>query len=123
MDMKHIDALFRERKTGHTLPRQLYIGQDAFDFDLTAIYGQSWLMAGMECELPKSGSYISMMVGKWPVLIVRDKQGDIRAFHNSCRHRGSIICPAGHGTAPKLVCPYHRWTYDLDGALRRTGRR
>ena len=105
MDLKHIDALFRERKTGHTLPRDLYISQDAFDFDLTAIYGQSWLMAGMECELPKTGSYISMMVGKWPVLIVRDKQGDIRAFHNSCRHRGSVICPVGHGTAPKLVCP------------------
>lgn len=122
MDLKHIDALFRERKTGHTLPRDLYISQDAFDFDLTAIYGQSWLMAGMECELPKTGSYISMMVGKWPVLIVRDKQGDIRAFHNSCRHRGSVICPVGHGTAPKLVCPYHRWTYDLDGSLFAAGR-
>jgi Rieske 2Fe-2S family protein len=74
-------------------------------------------MAGLECELPKAGSYLSMMVGKWPVIITRDRQGDIRAFHNSCRHRGSMICPVGSGTAPKLVCPYHRWTYDLDGSL------
>jgi Rieske 2Fe-2S family protein len=43
--------------------------------------------------------------------------GNIRAFHNSCRHRGSILCKPGHGSAPKLVCPYHRWTYNLDGSL------
>jgi glycine betaine catabolism A len=74
-------------------------------------------MVGLECELPKTGSYMSMMVGKWPVIITRDKTDKIRAFHNSCRHRGSMICPVGSGTAPKLVCPYHRWTYDLDGSL------
>jgi Rieske 2Fe-2S family protein len=79
-------------------------------------------MAGMECELPKAGSYVSMMVGKWPVIITRDKEGTIRAFHNSCRHRGSMICAPGTGTAPKLVCPYHRWTYDLDGSLFAAGR-
>ena len=63
-----------------------------------------------------------MMVGNWPVIILRDKQGEIRACHNSCRHRGSVLCQPGHGTAPKLVCPYHRWTYDLDGSLFAAGR-
>ncbi len=117
MDMKHIDALFKQRREGHSLPQSLYISPEAHDFDLSAIYGESWLAVGMDCELPKTGSYISLMVGKWPILIVRDKHGDIRAFHNSCRHRGSIICQPGSGAAPKLVCPYHRWTYDLDGSL------
>ncbi len=117
MDMTRIDTLFRQRRSGHTLPQDLYIGADTFDFDMAAIYGESWLAVGMECELPKTGSYISLMIGKWPVIIVRDKRGDIRAFHNSCRHRGSLICQPGSGTAPKLVCPYHRWTYDLDGSL------
>jgi Rieske 2Fe-2S family protein len=84
---------------------------------MVAIYGESWLMVGMDCELPKTGSYISMMIGKWPVVITRDKSGEIRAFHNSCRHRGSMVCELGSGTSPKLVCPYHRWTYDLDGSL------
>jgi glycine betaine catabolism A len=117
MDLERIETLFGQRREGHTLPQGLYTEPNSFDFDMTAIYGQSWLMAGMECELPKAGSYVSMMVGKWPVIITRDRQGEIRAFHNSCRHRGSMICAVGSGTAPKLVCPYHRWTYDLDGSL------
>lgn len=117
MDLERISALFKQRRAGHSLPQDLYTQTDIFDFDMAAIYGRSWLMAGMACELPNAGSYISMMVGKWPILITRDKEGVIRAFHNSCRHRGSMICPLGSGTAPKLVCPYHRWTYDLDGSL------
>jgi glycine betaine catabolism A len=117
MNMQHVKRWLDQRRTDHTLPQPLYTTQAAFDFDMAAIYGQSWLMVGMECELPKSGSYISLMIGQWPVIITRDKSGEIRAFHNSCRHRGSMICAPGTGTAPKLVCPYHRWTYDLDGSL------
>ncbi len=117
MDLERISALFKQRRAGHSLPQDLYTQTDIFDFDMAAIYGRSWLLAGMACELPNAGSYISLMVGKWPILITRDKEGVIRAFHNSCRHRGSMICPLGSGTAPKLVCPYHRWTYDLDGSL------
>jgi glycine betaine catabolism A len=117
MDVRRIDALLQERRPGHSLPQALYTSQEAFEFDMLAIYGQSWLMVGLECELPKTGSYVSMMIGKWPVIIIRDKSGTIRAFHNSCRHRGSMICVVGSGTSPKLVCPYHRWTYDLDGSL------
>jgi glycine betaine catabolism A len=117
MDMTRIDSLFRQRLPGHSLPQDIYLSPEMFDFDMAAIFGKSWLNVAMECELPKTGSYISLMVGKWPVLIVRDKHGDIHAFHNSCRHRGSVICQPGSGTSPKLVCPYHRWTYDLDGSL------
>jgi glycine betaine catabolism A len=117
MELERIGAWFKQRRAGHTLPQPLYSEASVFEFDMRAIYGQSWLMVGMDCELPKAGSYISIMVGKSPMLIVRDKTGEIRAFHNSCRHRGSMICEVGSGTSPKLVCPYHRWTYDLDGSL------
>jgi Rieske 2Fe-2S family protein len=110
------------RQPAHSLPQSLYADQRAFEFDVEAIYGQSWLMAGLECDLPKAGSYLALTVGPWPVLLVRDRAGDIRAFHNSCRHRGSILCQPGQGAAPKLVCPYHRWTYDLDGSLFAAGR-
>ncbi|MEQ1497229.1 MAG: aromatic ring-hydroxylating dioxygenase subunit alpha [Novosphingobium sp.] len=110
------------RLPDHSLPQGLYTDQRAFDFDLDAIYGSSWLMAGLECELPEAGNYLALKVGKWPVLLVRGKDGEVRAFHNSCRHRGSILCQDGHGSAPKLVCPYHRWTYDLDGSLFAAGR-
>ena len=122
MDLNHIATLFEQRREQHTLPQALYTEPYSFDFDMAAVFAESWLMVGLECELPKTGSYVSMMVGKWPVVITRDKEGTIRAFHNSCRHRGSMICAAGNGTTPKLVCPYHRWTYDLDGSLFAAGR-
>ena len=121
-DLAWVGKQFAARLPGHTLPQGLYLDPRAFDFDIAAIYGQSWLMAGFECELPKPGSYLSLTVGKWPVLITRNRDGEIKAFHNSCRHRGSLICQPGHGSAARLVCPYHRWTYDLDGALLAAGR-
>jgi Rieske 2Fe-2S family protein len=117
VELGRFEALLGQRRPGHTLPQALYTDRASFDFDLAAIYGRSWLMAGLECELPESGSYLAFNIGPWPVLIVRDRSGEIHAFHNSCRHRGSILCQPGQGSAPKLVCPYHRWTYNLDGSL------
>ena len=117
IDIRRMGALLAERPEAHCLPQGLYNDPAAFDFDMAAIFGTSWLMAGFECELPKAGSYVAQMVGKWPVLIVRGRDGEIRAFHNSCRHRGSMLCASGSGSSPKIVCPYHRWTYELDGSL------
>lgn len=113
---------FAARRPDHCLPQSLYLDPRAFDFDLAAIYGRSWLMAGMDCELPDPGSYLALSIGPWPVLLVRGRDGEVRAFHNTCRHRGSMLCQPGYGSAPKLVCPYHRWTYDLDGSLFAAGR-
>ena len=115
--MVRIGDLLDARRDGHCLPGGLYKDPDVFDFDLRAMFGTGWLMAGFTCELPKPGSYVAQMIGKWPVIIIRDRHNMIRAFHNSCRHRGSILCQPGTGSSPKLVCPYHRWTYDLDGSL------
>lgn len=121
-DLSWAAAMLDARLPDHSLPQGLYTDARALDFDLEAIYARSWLMAGLECELPAPGSHLALNIGKWPVLIVRDRAGDIRAFHNSCSHRGSILCQPGHGAAPKLVCPYHRWTYELDGSLLAAGR-
>lgn len=110
------------RKPDHSLPGPMYLDPRAFRFDLEAIFAKSWLMAGMECEVPLPGNYLALNIGEWPVLVLRDRSGEIRAFHNSCRHRGSILCQPGYGSSPKLVCPYHRWTYDLDGSLFAAGR-
>ncbi len=117
MNLQHIDLLLQSRRAGHTFPQGLYNDAASFDFDMAAIFGQSWLMVGMDCELPKTGSYLALNIGQWPIIITRDSAGTIHAFHNSCRHRGSILCQNGHGTSPKLVCPYHRWTYNLNGSL------
>ena len=69
------------------------------------------------CEIPQTGNFVTMQVGDYAIVIVRGADGMIRAFHNACRHRGSRVCTAHKGSAPKLVCPYHQWTYELDGRL------
>jgi glycine betaine catabolism A len=117
MDLVQMGKLLDNRREGHCLPGGLYNDPAVFDFDLKVMFGTSWLIAGFTCELPKPGSYVAQMIGSWPIIIIRDRNDVIRAFHNSCRHRGSILCQPGSGSAPKLVCPYHRWTYDLDGSL------
>ena len=107
----------RNRKPGHTLPGAFYTDADYFRLDLEQIWYRDWLFAGHDCELPKPGSYFTLQVGAYPVLVLRAADGGVRAFHNTCRHRGSRICAAERGAVRKLVCPYHGWTYDLDGSL------
>jgi len=91
---------------------------DVHKKDLEALWYKEWIFAGLECELPKAGSYLALQVGAYPVVIVRGRDKGIRAFHNICRHRGFKICDDGNGVVMRrLMCPYHQWTYDLDGKL------
>ncbi|UWF65975.1 MULTISPECIES: aromatic ring-hydroxylating dioxygenase subunit alpha [unclassified Brucella] len=109
--------LLTGRDPNFSLEQKFYTDPDYYKLDLENIFYKDWLFVGHDCELPKTGSYMTVQIGAYPVIVVRDAQGDIRAFHNSCRHRGSRICSAEKGTAAKLVCPYHQWTYELDGRL------
>ena len=122
MDLEEISAQLCARPPGHSLPQPFYTDPDFFDFDLTAIFARSWLFVGFEVELSKPGDYLSLTIGQWPILIMRGRDGTMRGFHNSCRHRGSALCPSGSGHAARMVCPYHRWTYGLDGKLLAAGR-
>lgn len=110
-------ALLNQRRNGHSLAQPFYRDPDIFRLDMEQIWYREWLFAIPACELAKSGSYVTHKVGDYRVIIVRGADNVIRAFHNTCRHRGSVICKAAKGNAPKLVCPYHQWTYELDGKL------
>jgi stachydrine N-demethylase len=112
-----VQALLAARKPNHSLPRAFYTDPDLFQVDLDRIWYRSWLFAVPACEIAKAGNYVTHKVGLYSVIIVRGTDGVIRAFHNSCRHRGSTLCRAAKGTSPKIVCPYHQWTYELDGRL------
>ncbi len=79
-------------------------------------------MAGFEAELPLPGSTLALSVGRSPVVLVRGRDGAIRGFHNTCRHRGAQVVAEGRARAPRLMCPYHQWVYDLDGRLVHTKR-
>jgi Rieske 2Fe-2S family protein len=110
-------SLLMSRRPWHSLPQPLYNDPDAHAADLQNIWYKDWIFAVNAAELPKTGSYVTVQLGAHSVIVVRGADKVIRAFHNSCRHRGSRICSAEKGNAPKLVCPYHQWTYELDGKL------
>ncbi len=110
-------AQLRARRPGTSLPRDFYCSPEAHEADLRHIWTREWIFAASAAEMPKAGSYVTLQIGAYPVIVVRGSDGVFRAFHNSCRHRGSRICSSAKGSAPKLVCPYHQWTYDLDGKL------
>jgi Rieske 2Fe-2S family protein len=112
-------ALLKNRKNGFSLPQPFYNDPEFFKLDLENIYYKDWLFAGHDIEIPQPGEWFTMRIGAYPLIIIRGKDGEIRALHNSCRHRGSIICKTEHGSSKRLVCPYHQWTYDTDGTLLR----
>ncbi len=112
-----LHTLLAARKPAHSLPRPFYTDPDVYRADLDKIWYRDWLFAVAAAELPKTGAYVTLQVGEYSIIIVRGADGQIRSFHNSCRHRGSRICAAEKGSSPKLVCPYHQWTYELDGRL------
>lgn len=109
--------LLETRLPDYALPRPFYNDPEIFQHDLENIWYKEWIFAIPSCEIPNTGNFVTLQVGDYPVVIVRGADKKIRAFHNSCRHRGSRVCTAQKGNAPKLVCPYHQWTYELDGRL------
>ena len=110
------DWLNKDRK-GHTLPRELYVSEEAFAFDTQAMLKSVWLYACTVAHVKKPGDYFVFELANNSVIIVRGRDNKVRAFWNSCRHRGSKICLEQSGHAPRLTCPYHQWTYGLDGKL------
>lgn len=107
----------QERAPDTGLTREFYTDPAIYALDLEQIFYREWLFAAHTSELPGTGSYLTLQIGAYPILLARAANGTIRAFINSCRHRGSRLCADARGTAVKLVCPYHQWTYDLDGRL------
>lgn len=109
--------LLSERKPGHSLPQPFYRDPGLYELDVQAIFQRTWLMIGFEAELPEPGDYLAETIDGSPIVLIRQKDGSISGFHNSCRHRGARLCADGRGRNPRIVCPYHQWTYAIDGKL------
>ena len=127
MDYTHNDLLasmreatvemLQSRAHAFSLPQPFYNDARLFALDMQEIFEKEWLFAGMACEIPAKGNFMTLEIGDNPIVIVRGGEGQIHAFYNVCRHRGSRLCTKEKGKVAKLVCPYHQWTYELDGRL------
>ena len=112
-----IARLVAEHRPDGPLRRDFYVAREIFEADLARIFHRHWLFAGYSFQVARPGDFFTYRVGTESIIVVHDRAGEIRAFHNVCRHRGSQICKTETGSAHRLVCPYHRWTYELDGSL------
>ena len=106
-----------EDRKGHTLPQGLYVSEEGFAFDTQVVLKSVWLYACTVAHVKNPGDYFVFELAHNAIVIVRGRDMEVRAFWNSCRHRGARICEAQRGRSPRLMCPYHQWTYGLDGAL------
>jgi Rieske 2Fe-2S family protein len=114
LDIRH---LVETRRPGLTLEAPFYTSPEIFELDLAVIFGRHWIFAGLEAEAPQPGDYRKLDIGTQSVILVRGDDGEMRAFHNICRHRGAQLVTAERGRVIRFVCPYHQWTYKRDGAL------
>jgi phenylpropionate dioxygenase-like ring-hydroxylating dioxygenase large terminal subunit len=112
-----IETLVNRYKPGYSLEQPFYTSAQVFDFEWQHIWKKYWLFAGTTADIPRSGDYFVYSLNNDSVIIIRGNNGEVFAHYNSCRHRGSLICLEQRGHAPKLVCPYHQWVFEKDGAL------
>lgn len=94
------------RRQGYSLDQCFYTDPDLFRLDMGLIWYREWLCAGHDCEPTRPVSCFTVKIGDYPVVVLRDRQGHIRAFHDSCRHRGSLVCTAKKGMSARLVCAF-----------------
>jgi glycine betaine catabolism A len=110
---------FRRASHMHTtLPRRFYADPDFYGAELERFYFRRWICAGRADQIPNPGDYVTRTIAGESVIVTRDASGVIHALFNVCRHRGTRICeqPDGH-FVDRIQCPYHAWTYDLEGRL------
>lgn len=116
-----VAGMLADRIPGRPLQSPFYTSREVFDLDLSVIFGRHWLFAANEAEIPEPGDYLTVEFGAYSVIIVRDDDEQVRAWHNVCRHRGARILDQPAGSVANIVCGYHKWTYGVDGALVHAG--
>lgn len=102
---------------GWSLPRHYFKDRDIFEQEKKTILFDSWIFAGHASQIPGKGDYFLFSLLDESAIVIRTSDGSIKAHYNVCRHRGSAICKEREGSVKLLTCPYHAWSYDLDGAL------
>ncbi len=116
-DCRSIRELIACQKSGWSLEQRFYTDPEIYALELDRIVTRNWIFAGHQSQLAAAGDYLVVDVANESAIVVRTGSGEIKAFANVCRHRGSIICVEKSGNTRKFQCPYHGWMYDTDGNL------
>lgn len=96
----------------------LYTDPAIFETEMDKIFASTWVWVAHASEVPEAGSYKNTYIGRQPVIVVRDRKQKVHVLLNRCRHRAATVCEGKKGKTNSFVCPYHGWSYSLDGALR-----
>ncbi len=105
------------RRKNHALEGPFYTDPGIYELDLQAIFYRQWIFVAATCEIAGPGEFVTVSIGTSSIIVLRDRNGEVRAFFNSCRHRGFKLRDTECGRMSAIACPYHRWTYRLDGTL------
>ncbi|NOR20469.1 MAG: Rieske 2Fe-2S domain-containing protein [Xanthomonadales bacterium] len=108
--------------TRETLPAHFYLDTAHYEKELQAIWYRNWVYVCRADSLDEPRAFRTISIGTQSILVLRDENSDLQAFHNTCRHRGSVLCTENKGRlrTKTIICPYHAWTYSLQGELQRT---
>ena len=109
---------FVDLEHAHALPARYYFGEAMLEREHEAVFARSWQLVAHREQLVEPGDHVVEMIGKVPILVVRGKDGVLRAFPNVCRHRAGPLALCNGKGANALHCKYHGWTYTLEGQLR-----
>jgi choline monooxygenase len=99
------------------LPNAAYISDEFLRLENERLFARTWTLAGFAHRIPDPGDAVPVTVAGLPIVLLRNREGEIRAFHNVCRHRGARLVAQPCKGRPALTCPYHAWSYDLEGRL------
>lgn len=111
--MKPMHSLY----DGRRVHRKAYVDPEVFDHEMDAVFGGTWVYLAHESQLPGPNSFVTVSIGRRPVIVTRDNDGGYNALLNRCTHRAAELCTEAVGVAKRFACPYHGWTFNNDGSL------
>jgi benzoate/toluate 1,2-dioxygenase subunit alpha len=116
---QRLDALFVEdwEKGLHRVGRDIFTDPDLFEFEMKCIWEGNWLYLAHESQLPNKNDYLTLYMGRQPIFIARNRNGELNAFINACSHRGAMLCRHKRDNKATYTCPFHGWTFNNSGKL------
>lgn len=112
------DAVIEDKERGiYRCRREIFTDETLFDLEMKHLFEGNWVFLAHESQLPEPGDYFTTWIGRRPVVLTRDKAGELHGFINACAHRGAMLCRRKHGNKASFTCPFHGWTFSNAGKL------